>query len=200
MLRIGILALQGAFIEHENLLKRLQVETFQIRQLKDLDPPFDGLILPGGESTVMGRLLQDLNLFPPLLKLIQNGLPVYGTCAGAILLAKRLTNDQHQWFQTMDITITRNAYGRQLGSFKAEAEFKGYGPTDMVFIRAPKIDAIGHKVEVLSTWEGCVTACVEKNMLVTAFHPEVTENLNVHRYFVALCEAFKNQNNKGNLV
>jgi pyridoxal 5'-phosphate synthase pdxT subunit len=191
MLRIGILALQGAFIEHETLLKRLHVETFQIRQLKDLDSPFDGLILPGGESTVMGRLLQDLNLFAPLLKLIQNGLPVYGTCAGAILLAKRLTNDPHNWFQTMDITITRNAYGRQLGSFRAEAEFKGYGATDMVFIRAPKIDAIGKNVEVLSTWDGSVTACVEKNMLVTAFHPEVTADLTVHRYFVALCEAFK---------
>jgi pyridoxal 5'-phosphate synthase pdxT subunit len=191
MLRIGILALQGAFIEHETLLKRLHVETFQIRQLKDLDSPFDGLILPGGESTVMGRLLQDLNLFAPLLKLIQNGLPVYGTCAGAILLAKRLTNDPHNWFQTMDITITRNAYGRQLGSFRAEAEFKGYGATDMVFIRAPKIDAIGKNVEVLSTWDVSVTACVEKNMLVTAFHPEVTADLTVHRYFVALCEAFK---------
>jgi len=192
MLRIGILALQGAFIEHQNILNRLGVETFQIRQLQDLDRSFDGLILPGGESTVMGRLLQDLNLFDPLLKLIQNGLPVYGTCAGAILLAKRLTNDPHRWFQTMDITVTRNAYGRQLGSFRTEAEFKGYGPTDMVFIRAPKIDAIGKNVEILSTWDGSVTACVEKNMLVTAFHPEVTADLTVHRYFVELCEAFKN--------
>jgi len=191
MIRIGILALQGAFIEHRKLLNRLNVETFEIRQLSDLSGQIDGIILPGGESTVMGRLLHDLNLFEPLEKLILADLPVYGTCAGAILLAKKITNDSHTWFQTMNITVCRNAYGRQLGSFKIVSPFKDHGNVPMVFIRAPRIEALGSSVKILSTHEGYATSAREKNMLVTTFHPEVTDDLTIHRYFVEMCEMHK---------
>lgn len=140
-LRIGVLAVQGAFIEHEQILTRLGVETVEIRQKSDLTPravsscaeqspaesgsPFDGLILPGGESTVQGKLLRDLGLFEPLQKMIQNGLPVFGTCAGLILLAEQLSNDSNVYFGTLPVTVQRNAYGRQLGSFFAEQPFRG---------------------------------------------------------------------------
>ena len=120
-MRIGILALQGAFVEHAAMLDRLGAEHFEIRQRKDLDQPFQGLILPGGESTVMGKLLRDLGLFEPLAERIRGGLPVFGTCAGLILLAKAVDGGV-PCFATMDIYVKRNAYGRQLGSFYAEEE------------------------------------------------------------------------------
>ena len=119
-MRIGILALQGAFAEHGAMLDRLGAEHFEIRQPIDLDRPFDGLILPGGESTVMGKLLRDLELFEPLLERIEGGLPVFGTCAGLILLAKNVEGGL-PCFATMDISVKRNAYGRQLGSFHTVA-------------------------------------------------------------------------------
>jgi len=193
MIRIGILALQGAFIEHRQLLKRLNIETFEIRQLSDLSGQIDGIILPGGESTVMGRLLKDLNLFDPIEKLLLADLPVYGTCAGAILLAKQISNDSHTWFQTMNITVRRNAYGRQLGSFKIVSPFKDHGNVPMVFIRAPRIEDFGSSVTILSSHEGYATSAREKNMLVTTFHPEVTEDLTIHRYFVEMCQLHQNQ-------
>ena len=190
-MRIGILALQGAFIEHRQMLDKLNVETFEIRQLSDLNGEIDGLILPGGESTVMGRLLQDLNLYEPILQLIKNNLPVYGTCAGAILLAKNIINDSHTWFQTMNITVRRNAYGRQLGSFKIVAPFKDHGDVPMVFIRAPRIEDLGRFVTILSSHDGFPTAARELNMLVTSFHPEVTNDLTIHQYFISMCTDYK---------
>jgi len=196
MIRIGILALQGAFIEHRQLLDQCGVTTFEIRQLSDLSGPIDGLILPGGESTVMGRLLKDLHLFEPLLSLIQANLPVYGTCAGAILLAKHLTNDSHQWFQTMNITVKRNAYGRQLGSFKIALPFKDLGVIPMVFIRAPLIESVGKDVSILATHQGDIVAAQEGNQLVTSFHPEVETDLTVHRYFVSMCETYQSEQSK----
>ena len=140
-MRIGILALQGAFAEHGAMLDRLGAEHFEIRQPIDLDRPFDGLILPGGESTVMGKLLRDLELFEPLLERIEGGLPVFGTCAGLILLAKNVEGGL-PCFATMDIAVKRNAYGRQLGSFYTEAECKGVGTVPMTFIRAPYIESV----------------------------------------------------------
>ena len=190
-MRIGILALQGAFIEHEQALQRLGVDFVEIRQLADWQQAMpadgkrlDGLIIPGGESTVQGKLLRDLGLFAPVQAEILRGLPVFGTCAGLLLLAEHLNNDERQHLATMHITARRNAYGRQLGSFYTEAEFKGLGQIPMTFIRAPYIEAVGPQVEVLAEVNGKIVAAREGSQLVTAFHPELTGNDSVHKYFL----------------
>lgn len=190
---IGVLALQGAFIEHIEMLKRLGVESFEIRQLKDIERSFDALIVPGGESTVMGKLLHRLGLFEPLKKRIEEGMPVFGTCAGLILLAKKLTNDDNVYFGTMDITAMRNAYGRQLGSFYTEADFKGIGKIPMTFIRAPYIVEAGEKAEILAEVDGKAVAAKQGNQLVTAFHPELNDDTSVHKYFIDMVKACGNK-------
>lgn len=182
---VAILALQGAFVEHAAMLDRLGAEHFEIRQRKDLEQPFDALILPGGESTVMGKLLRDLELFEPLREKIAAGLPVFGTCAGLILLAKEVEGGA-PCFAAMDIAVKRNAYGRQLGSFYAEGSFRGLGSVPMTFIRAPYIASAGPEVQVLAQLEGRIVAARQGRMLVTAFHPELSGNLSVHRYFLML--------------
>lgn len=184
-MRIGILALQGAFVEHAAMLDRLGAEHFEIRQRKDLDQPFQGLILPGGESTVMGKLLRDLGLFEPLAERIRGGLPVFGTCAGLILLAKAVDGGV-PCFATMDIYVKRNAYGRQLGSFYAEEEVKGVGRVPMTFIRAPYIEAVSGDAEILAAVDGNIVAARQGNQLVTAFHPELCDDLSIHRYFLEM--------------
>lgn len=181
---IGILALQGAFAEHEKMLSKLNVDCFEIRQKKDLDKKMDGVIIPGGESTVMGKLLNDLDMMRLLRKKINDGLPVFGTCAGLILLAESISGDDKVHLGTMHITAKRNAYGRQLGSFNGKASVKGIGDFPLTFIRAPYIEKTGDNVDVLSTVDGKIVAAREKNQLVTAFHPELTENIGVHKYFV----------------
>ncbi len=184
-MKIGILALQGAFIEHKYMLDKLGVESFEIRQKKDLENNMDGLILPGGESSVMGKLLRDLDLFDILKNKIENGLPVFGTCAGMILLAKEIDNDDRRHFSTMNIEVKRNAYGRQLGSFSVLSDFKGIGNVEMVYIRAPYVNKVlSDDVEVLSIVEDKITAVREKNMLAVAFHPELTSDSKVHEYFL----------------
>lgn len=185
-MKIGILALQGAFIEHSKILSSLGVDHFEIRQKQDLQQNFEGLILPGGESTVMCKLLHELELFAPLQEKIQNGLPVFGTCAGLILLAKNIANDSLSNFATMNIVTVRNAYGRQLGSFRTQAEFKGVGSVPMTFIRAPYIDKVSENCEILATVDGKIVAAQEKNQLVTAFHPELDNDPGVHRYFLSM--------------
>lgn len=184
-MRVGILALQGAFAEHAAMLDRLDAEHFEIRQLRDLDQPFDGLILPGGESTVMHKLLHDLELFEPLRERISAGLPVFGTCAGLILLAKSV-NGGEPCFGTMDIAVKRNAYGRQLGSFYAEEICRGIGKVPMTFIRAPYIESVSGDAEVLAAVDGNIVAARQGNQLVTAFHPELGDDLAVHRYFLEM--------------
>ena len=186
MTKIGILALQGAFAEHEQVLKALGVETVQIRNRQDWDADLDGLILPGGESTVMGKLLHDLDLFDLIKAKIDAGLPVFGTCAGLILLAKTIVGDQTKHLASMDINVARNAYGRQLGSFVTDADFKGIGEIPMVFIRGPIIETVGPAVEVLSQVNGAIVAAKEKQMLVTSFHPELTGDTRVHAYFLEM--------------
>ncbi|MGB4338720.1 MAG: pyridoxal 5'-phosphate synthase glutaminase subunit PdxT [Bacillota bacterium] len=183
-MRIGVLALQGAFAEHLAVLARLGVDGFEIRERADLNGGIDGLILPGGESTVMGRLLRETGLFGPLKEFIQRGLPVFGTCAGMILLARRIENDPVVHFGTMDITVRRNAYGRQLGSFHTAEEFHGIGRIPMTFIRAPYITEVEDGVRVLATVDGNKVAAECGKTLVTSFHPELTEDLRVHRYFL----------------
>lgn len=182
---IGILALQGAFAEHEAALSRLGVDYFEIRQLRDLERHMDGLILPGGESTVMRKLLQELGLLEPLRSQIQNGLPVFGTCAGLLLLAKQIEGGE-PCFATMDITVRRNAYGRQLGSFYTEDNVEGIGCVPMPFIRAPYIESVAEPAQTLATVDGHIVAARQGSQLVTAFHPELTDNSAVHRAFLNL--------------
>lgn len=189
-MKIGVIAVQGAFIEHEKMLAELGISSFEIRQNCDLNRSFDGFIIPGGESTVQGKLLKELNLFDALKELIKNGLPVFGTCAGLILLAKTIENERHAYFRTMDITVRRNAYGRQLGSFHTTSNFKGIGDIPMTFIRAPYIQSAAKEVEILATVDGKIVAAKQKNQLVTAFHPELDHDLGVHRYFA---DMIKNQ-------
>lgn len=185
---IGILALQGAFAEHGQILDKLGAEHFEIRQKKDLDRPFDGLILPGGESTVMGKLLRESGMFETIQERIQSGMPVYGTCAGLILLAKYVEEDC-SYLATMEIRAKRNAYGRQLGSFYTEQEFKGIGKIPMTFIRAPYISEVFKDTEILARVDGKIVAARQGNQLVTAFHPELNEDLRVHRYFLEIVES-----------
>lgn len=182
--KIGVLAVQGAFAEHRQILEKLGAETFEIRQLRDLEQHFDGLVLPGGESTVQGKLLHDLGLFEPLKSLIEKELPTFGTCAGLILLADKLSNDSHTYFGTLSATVERNAYGRQLGSFYAEENFDGIGKIPMTFIRAPLIQKVGEEVQVLATVNDQIVAVRYKNQLAISFHPELNEDLRVHKYFL----------------
>lgn len=193
---IAVLSLQGAFIEHENMLKKIGVDCFEIRNKEDLSRPFDGLILPGGESTTMGKLLHDLDLFDILKKRIEDGLCVFGTCAGMILLARKINNDTRVHFGLMDIEVKRNAYGRQLGSFKTVEEFKGIGKVPMVFIRGPYVERVSDNVEILSTVNNNIVAVKQNNMLVTAYHPELTDDTRVHEYFISMIKKQKNGDEK----
>lgn len=187
-MQIAVLALQGAFIEHERMLERLGVSCFEIRQKRDLESSFDGLIIPGGESTVQGKLMRELGLFEPIKEKIEQGLPVFGTCAGLLLLVKKINNDERLHLATMDITAVRNAYGRQLGSFYAQAEFKNIGQIPMTFIRAPYIEAVSDNTEILAKVAGKIVAAKQGNQLVTSFHPELNQDLSVHRYFLKMVE------------
>lgn len=190
-MKIGILALQGAFEEHAKVLEKLGVVSVEIRNLDDFQQrqsDLSGLILPGGESTTMGKLLRDQNMLIPLRGAILNDLPVFGTCAGLILLAKKITSQEESHLATMDIVVERNAYGRQLGSFYTEAECKGVGQIPMTFIRGPIISSVGEGVEVLATVDDQIVAAQEKNMLVTSFHPELTDDARLHQYFINMCK------------
>lgn len=190
-MRVAVLALQGAFEEHRKKLDQLGAESFEIRQKKDAEQEYDGLIIPGGESTVMGKLLRDLDLFDLIKEKIQGGLPVYGTCAGLLLLAKRIDNDDTTHLATMDITARRNAYGRQLGSFFTLSDFGEEKNVPMTFIRAPYIKSAEGNTQVLSTVDGKIVAARQQNQLVTAFHPELNDDLRIHRYFL---DMIKNNN------
>lgn len=183
---VAVLALQGAFLEHRQMLDTLNVPSFEIRQLKDLAQDFSGLILPGGESTVQGKLLHELELFKPIFDKIQGGLPVFGTCAGMILLSKELENSETTHLATMDIKVIRNAYGRQAASFHTEENFAQSGKIPMSFIRAPYIKAVENDVEILAKVDGNIVAARQNNQLVTSFHPEVTLNTKVHEYFIQM--------------
>ena len=190
-MKIGILALQGAFVEHEKMLAQLGVESIELRNLEDFQQhrsELSGLILPGGESTAMGKLLRDQQMLISLREAILNGLPVFGTCAGLILLARRITSREESHIATMDIVVERNAYGRQLGSFYTEAECKGIGQIPMTFIRGPIISSVGEDVEILATVDNQIVAAQEKNMLVTSFHPELTDDVRLHQYFINMCK------------
>ena len=180
-MKIAVLALQGAFAEHKQMLHRLGVESFEVRQLADWNQPKNGLIIPGGESTTQGKLLRDLGLFEPIRQAIIDGLPVFGTCAGLILLSPLHLG-------TMDIDVQRNAYGRQLGSFHTIAPVKGIGDDiPMTFIRAPYINNIlSPDCEVLAEVDGHIVAARQGRQLVTAFHPELDNDTRIHQIFLSM--------------
>ena len=179
-MRIAVLALQGAFAEHEQMLHRLGVDTFEVRQFTDWQQPKDGLIIPGGESTTQSKLLHELGLFEPIRKDILAGLPVFGTCAGLILLSP-------MHLDTMAIDVQRNAYGRQLGSFHAIAPVVGIGDdVPMTFIRAPYINQVlSPECEVLAQVDGHIVAARQGRQLVTAFHPELDDDTRIHELFLS---------------
>lgn len=185
---VGVLAVQGAFIEHERRLEELGAHCVELRQARDLDQPFDRLVLPGGESTVQAKLLRELEMFEPLRQRINDGMPVLGTCAGLILLASSVEGQPGSCpgFGTLPITVRRNAYGRQLGSFRTEGSFMGGISIPMTFIRAPQIVEVGPEVEVLSWVENTPAAVRCGNQVACAFHPELDPDPRLHELFLGL--------------
>ncbi len=184
---VGVLALQGDFLEHIQILRKLNAETKEVRLPEDLEK-IDAIILPGGESTTMARLLDVFKLRGMLREKILSGMPVWGTCAGMILLAKKLMQDKPETLGLMDIIVNRNAYGRQIDSFDAEIRLKPLGdkPLKATFIRAPKIAKTGPGVDILGKLEdGEIVAVREGNMLATSFHPELSEETKMHEYFLS---------------
>ena len=189
MNRIGVLALQGDFAEHITALRRLGKEPVEIRQTSDLEG-IQGLIIPGGESTTISKLMAEYGLLPKIRERARAGMPVFGTCAGMIVMARQATDLPYETLGLMDIAVRRNAFGRQLDSFEADLEFGELGPVHAIFIRAPLIETIGPKVQVLARLpDDTIVGAREGSLLVIAFHPELTEDLRVHRYFLGLLEA-----------
>ena len=188
MKKIGVLAVQGAVREHVDMLNQIEdVQGILVKYAHELDF-VDGLIIPGGESTAIGRLLRDFGLLEPLRTKIEAGLPVWGTCAGMILLAKKLVNDDTVHLGVMDIEVSRNGYGRQLGSFEKVVNIPEVADGDipLTFIRAPYVNSMGNSVDVLLEIDGRIVACRQSHMLATAFHPEITNDLSFHKYFVRM--------------
>ncbi|HEX2945008.1 MAG TPA: pyridoxal 5'-phosphate synthase glutaminase subunit PdxT [Clostridia bacterium] len=185
MIRVGVLALQGSVIEHMHMLNTIDnVESVEVKSNIDLTE-IDGIILPGGESTVMGKLIKDFGLFDTLKSRIVDGMPAWGTCAGMILLAKDIV-DEEPHLSVMDIKVRRNAYGRQIDSFSRNAVIPAISPEpiELIFVRAPWIDAAGDNADKLLSIDGHIVAARQNNMLATSFHPELTKNPSVHMYFI----------------
>ena len=191
-MKIAVLAVQGAFIEHERKLEVLGASCVELRKAEDLNQSYDGLVLPGGESTVQGKLLRELGMFDTIRKQIKEGLPVLATCAGLILLAQNISNDENRCFATLPVTVKRNAYGRQLGSFYYEGEIKGIGTFPMEFIRAPYIESVEKNVEILAQVEEKIVGVAYKNQLAFSFHPELTGNDRIHDKFIELIKVSNN--------
>ncbi len=185
--KIAVLAVQGAFVEQEQRMRELGAECVELRQKSDLGQDFAGLILPGGESTVQGKLLVELGLLEPLRDRIRNGLPVLGTCAGLILLSEEIVNEDYVWLGTLPVKVRRNAYGRQLGSFCVKKELKGIGTVPMTFIRAPYVESVEDTVEILARVEDRIVAVRYENQLGLAFHPELDMDNRIHQMFLDMC-------------
>lgn len=191
--KIGILAIQGSVIEHAEMIRKLGLTPFLVRTKKELND-VDALILPGGESTTIGHIMKKFSIDKDFIKRVKEGMPVYGTCAGAILLAKKLTGTQRTTrFSLMNIEIERNAYGRQVDSFieNIKIPLLGKTPFEAVFIRAPKIKKTGKNVEILAEYRGEPIMCREGNILISTFHPELTKDTRVHKYFLNFLDAKK---------
>ena len=187
-MKIGVLGFQGAIIEHQRHIEKLGHEAVIVRYPEELEN-IEGIILPGGESTTIGKLLVRTGMMEPLRKKIEQGLPVWGTCAGMILLAKELVNDSVTHLAVMDIVVRRNAYGTQIDSFDTLVNIPEVSADKLplVFIRAPYIEWIDQEVKVLCRIDGHIVAAREGDMLVTSFHPELTDNSSFHEYFISMC-------------
>ena len=185
---VGVLALQGAFREHVAAVTRLGATAREVRQLKDIDG-IDALIIPGGESTTMGKLLNEWNMLEPLRQRILDGMPVYGSCAGLILLCRDIENSDQPRLGVLDATVRRNAFGRQVDSFETRLSIAEIGadPIPAVFIRAPVITGVGAGVTVLAEVKGQAVAVRQNNILATSFHPELTPDTRMHSYFLSFC-------------
>lgn len=187
-MKIGVLSLQGGVVEHINHIKKLGSIAVEVKKLEDLKD-IDGLILPGGESTTIGKILRGRNMLNPLREMILSGMPVWGTCAGMILLAKDIENEEHTHIAVMDIKVRRNAYGRQIDSFETTEiiEEVSTNPIPLVFIRAPYIISSGDNVKIIHKVKGNIVAARQNNILATSFHPELTKNTEFHKYFLSMC-------------
>ena len=191
-MRIGVLALQGDFREHlialdtiANSVTKSPIEAVPVKRPSEIEA-IDALVLPGGESTTIAKLARTFDIFDLIRDRIKTGLPTYGSCAGLILLADRIVDGAvgQETFGGLDITARRNAFGRQVDSFEGEIEFKGIGSLNGVFIRAPWVESVGPRVEVLASSHGHPVAVRQDRILATSFHPELTDNHAVHRYFI----------------
>jgi 5'-phosphate synthase pdxT subunit len=194
-MKIGVLSIQGGVIEHINHIKALGHEAVEVKKASDISD-LDGIILPGGESTTIGKILNERKLIEPLREKILSGLPAWGTCAGMILLAKDIENDDKKCLQVMDIQVRRNAYGSQLDSFMTSANIEEVSEKSipLVFIRAPFITKVGDEVKVLYKQDNNIVAARQGNILATSFHPELSEDLEFHKYFLNMCCKNKNVN------
>jgi len=193
MTTIGVLALQGDFAEHIGIFQRLGIAAREVRHPQEL-ADLDGLVIPGGESTTVARLISEFALLEPLRERAQNGFPLWGTCAGMIVLAQRVSDQAWPTLDALAIAVRRNAFGRQVDSFETDLAVPALGqqPFHAVFIRAPIVEEVGDGVEVLATLEnGKAVAVRQANALATAFHPELTEDDRFHRYFVDMVRAHK---------
>lgn len=186
-MKVGVLAVQGAFAEHEQALNELGIECVELRQKSDLKENISGLVFPGGESTVQGKLIRELDMYDTIKNHINEGMPVLATCAGLILLADNLSNDPVVHIGTLPVTVKRNAYGRQLGSFATDHDIKIGGQTiadfPMRFIRAPYIESTADDVEVCAEVDGNTVMVRYKNQLALSFHPELTKDYRIHQIF-----------------
>jgi 5'-phosphate synthase pdxT subunit len=184
-MKIGVLALQGDVREHVQLLRRLDAATIPVKTTEDLHE-IDALVLPGGESTTMGFMLDEHGMIDPLRKRIEDGLPVLGTCAGAILLAKTIEGGEVPRIGLLDAVVHRNAYGRQVDSFEDDVDVKGVGPMHAVFIRAPVIESVGDGVDVLATQHDKPVVVRQGNILAATFHPELAREDGLHELLIGL--------------
>ena len=185
-MKIGVLAAQGAFAEHISTLEKLDTEAVPVRLPGELRG-VDGLIIPGGESTAIGRLISSYNLTDEIASMARGGMPLFGTCAGMILMAKNISSNSTASLGLMDIKVQRNAFGRQVDSFETELAIPALGekPFPAVFIRAPMVESCDTGVDILARLkDGTIVAARQDKLLVTAFHPELTEDLRFHRYFL----------------
>lgn len=191
-MNVGVLSLQGGVIEHINHLKSLGCNAVEVKKISDLEN-IHGIILPGGESTVIGKLLKETNLLDPLKEKILRGFPVWGTCAGMILLAKEIENDENTYLSVMDIKVKRNAYGSQIDSFETKKVIEQVSPNPLplIFIRAPYISSHSNDVKTICEIDGNIVAARQNNILATSFHPELSKNLEFHKYFLSMCNKSK---------
>ncbi|WP_396276551.1 pyridoxal 5'-phosphate synthase glutaminase subunit PdxT [Haloimpatiens lingqiaonensis] len=182
---IGVLAIQGGVLEHINHIKKLGYDAIEVKKIEDLEK-IDGIILPGGESTAISKILRERNMLNPLAEAINKGLPAWGTCAGMILLAKEIEGEDACHLGVMDIRVKRNAYGSQLYSFVTLESIHEVcnEPLELIFIRAPYIVEVSKETKVIHKVGENIVAAKEKNILVTSFHPELSSSLEFHEYFI----------------